>query len=77
LAGTSAGHGSTGIAEVFGFIFDKQDGSVLWKNTGAGEAGESGGLAQLGDKDGMMAEALDLALSNLMSSIPKLPKKHK
>lgn len=71
------GHGSTGIAEVFGFLFDKQDGSVLWKNTAAGEASEGGGLVELGDKGGMMAEALDLAVSNLLSSIPKLPKKHK
>jgi hypothetical protein len=79
--GMGSGFGSAGIAEVFGFLFDKQDGSVLWKLRSSGEAGAGAAgidaLMYIGDKGTMEAAALDIAFSNLMSSIPKLPKKHK
>jgi len=68
--------GSTGNAEVTGFLFDKQDGSVLWKGTGVGQAGQ-GGLLGMAFK-GMMSEAaIESAFMNLFGSIPKMPKKGK
>jgi hypothetical protein len=66
--------GSTGNAEVAGFLFDKQDGSVLWKGTGIGQAGQ-GGLMGMAMKGMMTGAALDSAMANLLSGIPKLPKK--
>jgi hypothetical protein len=68
--------GSTGNAEVIGFLFDKQDGSVLWKGTGVGQAGQ-GGLAGMAMKGMMKGEALDNAMGNLLGSFPNLPKKKK
>jgi hypothetical protein len=65
--------GSTGNAEVFGFLFDKQDGSVVWKSTGVGQAGQ-GGLMGMAFKGMMSGAALDNAMANLMSGIPKRPK---
>jgi hypothetical protein len=66
--------GSTGNAEVIGFLFDKQDGSVLWKGTGIGQAGQ-GGLMGMAMKGMMTGAALDSAMANLLIGIPKLPKK--
>jgi len=68
--------GSTGNAVVFGFLFDKQDGSVLWKGTGIGQAGQ-GGLMGMAMKGMMKGAALDSAMANLLVGIPKLPKKKK
>jgi hypothetical protein len=68
--------GSTGNAQVIGFLFDKQDGSVLWKGTGVGQAGQ-GGLAGMMMKGMMKGEALDNAMFNLLGSFPNLPKKRK
>lgn len=66
--------GSTGNAEVIGFLFDKQDGSVLWKGTGIGQAGQ-GGLMGMAMKGMMTGAALDNAMRNLLSGIPKLSKR--
>lgn len=65
--------GSTGNAEVFGYLFDKQDGSVVWKSTGVGQAGQ-GGLMGMAFKGMMSGAAMDNAMANLMSGIPKRPK---
>jgi hypothetical protein len=65
--------GSSGNAEVFGFLFDKQDGSVLWKGTGVGQAGQ-GGLLGMAMKGTMSTSAIQTAVANLMVGIPKLPK---
>lgn len=78
---TGSGLGSTGIANVFGFIFDKQDGSILWKKTNSqivavGAAG-LGGVLEAGGKVEMELSALDAAFSEMLTSIPKTPKKHK
>jgi hypothetical protein len=62
--------GSTGNAEVVGFLFDKQDGTVLWKGTGVGQAGQ-GGLLGMTLKGFMSEAALDNAMANLLSGIPK------
>lgn len=68
--------GSTGNAEVEGFLFDKQQGTVVWKGTGVGQAGQ-GGLMGMAMKGMMRGAALDSAMFNLLSGIPKLPKKGK
>jgi hypothetical protein len=68
--------GSTGNAEVVGFLFDKQDGSVLWKGTGIGQAGQ-GGLLGMAMKGAMSEAAIETAVGNLLNDIPKLSKKGK
>lgn len=68
--------GSSGNAQVVGYLFDKQDGSVVWKGTGIGQVGQ-GGLMGMTMKGFMKSAALDGALNNLLSSIPKIPKKKK
>lgn len=68
--------GSTGNAELTGFLFDKRDGSVVWKGKGVGQAGQ-GGLLGMAMKGAMSEAAIDSALVNLFSSIPKAPKKGK
>jgi hypothetical protein len=68
--------GSTGNAELFGYLFNKQDESVLWKGTGVGQAGQ-GGLMGMAMKGMMREEALENAMNNLLVDIPTLPKKGK
>ena len=68
--------GSTGNAEVFGFLYDKQDGSTLWKNTSIGRLG-MGGLSGMAFKGLMSESAIQTATINLLSEIPKHPKKQK
>jgi hypothetical protein len=66
--------GSTGNAELVGFLFDKQDGSTLWKGNGVGQAGQ-GGLYGMAFKGMMKGAALETAMNNLFAAIPKLSKK--
>jgi hypothetical protein len=68
--------GSTGNAEVIGFLFDKQDGSVVWKGKGIGQAGQ-GGLLGMAVKGVMSEAAIETAIFNLCNGIPKAPKKGK
>lgn len=65
--------GSTGNAELSGYLFDKQDGRLVWKNKGVGQAGQ-GGLAGMAMKGMMKGEAMSNAIGSLLSSIPKRPK---
>ena len=65
--------GSTGNAELSGYLFDKQDGRLIWKNKGVGQAGQ-GGLAGMAMKGMMKGEAMSNAIGSLLSSIPKRPK---
>jgi len=65
--------GSTGNAEVSGYLYDKQTATVVWRDKGIGQAGQ-GGLAGMMLKSTMKGEALHAAIYNLLSSIPKLPK---
>jgi hypothetical protein len=65
--------GSTGNAELSGYLYDKQTPTLVWKEKGIGQAGQ-GGLAGMMFKSTMKGEALQSALYNLLSSIPKLPK---
>ena len=65
--------GSTGNAEVSGYLFDKESGELIWKGKGVGQAGQ-GGLAGMMMKGAMKGAALDAAVYNLISGMPTLPK---
>jgi hypothetical protein len=65
--------GSTGNAEVTGFLFDKQLGKLAWTNKGIGQAGQ-GGLLGMAIKPAMKGEALSAALARLLATIPSQPK---
>jgi hypothetical protein len=65
--------GSTGNAELGGYLFDKETGRVIWNGKGVGQAGQ-GGLYGMMLKGTMKGAALDTAVNNLLSSIPKRPK---
>jgi len=65
--------GSTGNAEVSGYLYDKQDGKLIWKEKGVGQAGQ-GGLMGMAMKGAMKSAALNGAINNLMSRVPNRPK---
>lgn len=65
--------GSTGNAEVGGFLYDKQAGALVWRDKGIGKAGQ-GGLIGMCMKDMMDEEAISNAMNNLLASIPEKPK---
>jgi hypothetical protein len=62
--------GSTGNAEVSAYLFDKTERTLVWKDKGVGRAGQ-GGLIGMVMKAGMDGAALDMAVGNLMGSVPK------
>jgi hypothetical protein len=64
--------GSTGNAEMFGVLFDKRDGSVVWKKTALGKQGQ-GGLIGMAAKGAMAESAAETAVTNLLDDIPKRP----
>jgi len=64
--------GSTGNAEMTGFLFDKQTGKLAWRNKGIGKAGQ-GGLVGMMMKGTMKGEALSAALTNLLLAVPGQP----
>jgi hypothetical protein len=62
--------GSTGNAEVAGYLFDRGKGTILWRDKGIGKVGQGGLLGMV--LKGTMAEgAISEAMNNLMSSFPK------
>jgi hypothetical protein len=65
--------GSTGNAQLSGYLFDKESGENIWKGKGVGQAGQ-GGLAGMLMKGTMKSAALNAAMFNLVSSMPTLPK---
>lgn len=65
--------GSTGNAEVSGYLFDKESGELVWKGKGVGQAGQ-GGLAGMMMKGMMKGEAISAAVYNLFSGMPTRPK---
>ncbi len=65
--------GSTGNAELTGFLFDKEQGELVWRGKGVGQAGQ-GGLMGMTMKGMMKSEALDAAVANLLGSMPTRPK---
>src|SRR5580698_565896 len=64
---------STGNAEMSGYLFDKADGSLVWKGKGTGTAGQ-GGLLGMTMKGMMNSAALESAVAALLSTMPNLPK---
>jgi hypothetical protein len=61
--------GSTGNAEVAGYLFDAEDGKLVWRDKGVGQAGQ-GGLLGMVVVAAMDDAALSAAMSNLLSSMP-------
>ncbi|HEC97888.1 MAG TPA: hypothetical protein ENI58_07035 [Nitrospirae bacterium] len=62
--------GSTGNAEVSGYLFDKKDGSMVWRDKGIGKVGQ-GGLVGMLLKGSMLRDAVKKATVDLMNSFPK------
>lgn len=62
--------GSTGNAEVSGYLFDKKDGSMVWRDKGIGKVGQ-GGLIGMVLKGMMLGDAIKMATIDLMKSFPK------
>jgi hypothetical protein len=62
--------GSTGSAEISGYLFDKQNAKMLWHDKAIGRAGQGGllGMALIGL---MEDAAIEEAVNSLMSSLPK------
>jgi hypothetical protein len=61
--------GSTGNAEISGYMFDKEAGQMVWKDKGIGQAGQ-GGLAGMLMKGMMDEEAIGNAIASITASIP-------
>lgn len=61
--------GSTGNAEVAGFLYDKERGVIVWRDKGIGQVGQ-GGLVGMMMKGMMDDQAISAAMFNLLSSIP-------
>lgn len=62
--------GSTGNAEVTGYLFDRQEGTLSWRDKGIGQVGQ-GGLLGMMMKSDMDNSAISAALGNVMASFPK------
>jgi len=65
--------GSTGNAELSGFLFDKDSGELIWKGKGVGQAGQ-GGLMGMAMKGAMKGQALLEATQRLLKGMPDRPK---
>jgi hypothetical protein len=64
--------GSTGNAEVAGFLYNKEAGTIVWRDKGIGQVGQAGLMFML-MKGAMAGSAIDVAMNSLLSSIPKRP----
>ena len=64
--------GSTGTAEVAGFIYDKEAEKLIWRDKGISKIGQ-GGLLGMAMKSMMDEQAISMANRNLVASIPKRP----
>lgn len=62
--------GSTGNAEVSLYMFDKQDGSLIWKDKDVARVGMMG-LAGMFMKGSMLGDAVKNAIMQLMINFPK------
>jgi hypothetical protein len=65
--------GSTGNAELSGYLFDKDSGELVWKGKGVGQAGQ-GGLMGMAMKGAMTGQALLEAIQKLLKGMPNRPK---
>jgi len=61
--------GSTGNAQVVAYLYDKKDGTLVWRDKGAAQVGQ-GGLIGMALKDSMDEAAINEALGRLFASIP-------
>jgi hypothetical protein len=64
--------GSTGNAEVAGYLYDKESGTTIWHGKGLGQSGQ-GGLMGMAMKSMMDEDAISFAMGSLLASIPKKP----
>jgi len=64
--------GSTGNAEVSGFMYGNDSKKMIWHDKGIGKAGQ-GGLIGMFMKGSMGGAAINRAVANLLASIPKHP----
>jgi hypothetical protein len=62
--------GSTGNAEIAGYLYDKETGLMVWKDKGIDQEGEAG-LIAMAFKGLMDEAAIGGAVTNLLASIPK------
>jgi hypothetical protein len=67
---TSLTFGSTGNAEIEGFMYDKDNGVLVWRDKGIGQAGQGGllGMALVGAMD---EAAISTAVTHLVTSLPQ------
>jgi hypothetical protein len=65
--------GSTGNAEISGYLFDKNSGELVWSGKGVGKAGQ-GGLMGMAMKGMMNSAAVDAAVADLAKAFPDHPK---
>lgn len=65
--------GSSGNAVVSAYLYDKEDGTLLWKNKAVGQAGQ-GGLLGMAMKGMMANEAISIAVSRALGPLQKQPK---
>jgi hypothetical protein len=70
---TKFAFGSTGNAELTGFLFDKESATIAWWDKGIGRAGQGGCIGCL-LKFNMDEQAIGIAVYNLFASIPKRAK---
>jgi hypothetical protein len=68
--------GSSANAQIFGFLFDRQNGKLAWKDVGTGKAA-SGGLLGMMLKGEVTSEAVQMAMFNMLAAYPRLPKERK
>jgi hypothetical protein len=66
--------GSTGNAEISGYLFDKEKPELVWSGKSVGRAGQ-GGLLGMTMKGAMKSAAMGTAVVNLVDLLPKHPKK--
>ena len=61
--------GSTGNAEVLAYLFDREQGTLAWRDRGLGQAGQGGllGMAFIGTMD---ESAINRALEDVVTSLP-------
>jgi len=67
------GFGSSGGAEVAGYLYNKDNGTMVWRDMGRGSVQGQGGLIGLATKSALSWNAITAAMKNLLSTIPKRP----
>ncbi len=65
--------GSTGNAEMAGYLFDKTTGQLIWRNKELSRMGQ-GGLVGMAMKGGMEKSAIKGAVNQMFETFPKRPR---